>query len=651
MDKSFLEKLQNPKGISDSYTPEKEESLYVQLTRDPSLFNQEDIIDLVRNQWKGQCVYEPLFNAIIEGRKNPKQLVEFLSNPSVQSIPLGKLLLGELYLNGVVDESGKTIVSQNLVEGEKFVREAADMDFSAAQFSLYKILKSKGESTNNLEIIDSAFKFLELAASGTNPLPAAQTELGIYYIEKVLDFPKGLSYLRDALSNGDTRAEIYLLTSQNANYYFQFYISSDQQLLDSVTEQLKDRKENLLKYANSGNIDALRGLGKIKVSLFEINEAISYFEKAAAKNDEESLYLLGGIYSKGELIPSDLTKAFQYYKKGFEIGSHLCSSEYGFFLANGLGCEKNETEANQILDKLVKENSPSAIYRKRHLILIKNQESKKTQEIEDDETTSKLLKQAVELNYPLSLFEYGVILLNSASNEQDQQQAIQYLVNASQRGCTEASIFLGSIQSEQHPKTALPFYMDAMTKGSLVSMSMAGFLTIICSGGNPQLLDYGKRLIQKGFDLGDAIASLKIGWMHFTGAGMTKDYASSAKYLKEALKRNPHLIEPYVLLHTIYYEGAKGIPSDKNLSYSHIFRAAELSNDPNLWHLVGKMLFLGEGVQKNIEKALELLKYTAEAGAHDSQVFLSEIYSKGENGVPKNEEESKKWKALSEKQG
>jgi len=80
------------------------------------------------------------------------------------------------------------------------------------------------------------------------------------------------------------------------------------------------------------------------------------------------------------------------------------------------------------------------------------------------------------------------------------------------------------------------------------------------------------------------------------------------------------------------------------------FQALAEQNDPQGQYAMAIMYYLGEGVPKSFEKAMELYKAAAEQGYADAQNNLGVMYDQGE-GVDVNYKEAMKWYLLAAENG
>ena len=98
-----------------------------------------------------------------------------------------------------------------------------------------------------------------------------------------------------------------------------------------------------------------------------------------------------------------------------------------------------------------------------------------------------------------------------------------------------------------------------------------------------------------------------------------------------------------------YYNGTDNIPQDYLKAYDLFLDAAEHGHVGAQSYL-GRMLSMGEGVEKNYDEAVKWLKLAAEAGDADAQNRLGVRYNNGE-GVPVDYKQAFEWMYKAASQG
>ncbi|MBE6379234.1 MAG: sel1 repeat family protein, partial [Lentisphaerae bacterium] len=91
--------------------------------------------------------------------------------------------------------------------------------------------------------------------------------------------------------------------------------------------EIMEKDYNLLRtLADKGNGNALYALGVLGIMNQDMKHpdiaiGIELLEKAVKQNSSEACILLGHIHRAGKLVPGDMKKALEYYRKGAEMGN------------------------------------------------------------------------------------------------------------------------------------------------------------------------------------------------------------------------------------------------------------------------------------------------------------------------------------------
>lgn len=154
-------------------------------------------------------------------------------------------------------------------------------------------------------------------------------------------------------------------------------------------------------------------------------------------------------------------------------------------------------------------------------------------------------------------------------------------------------------------------------------LSISAFVPVMAQSTPKELVELGRQAYQKkqytkaynyykkAYDMGDGMAAMEIGYLHYFGQGRKKDDAAAYKFFTEAAEY--------------------GVPK------ANIMRG-------NLYY------YGGAGLKKNLKKAAECYRQSAELGEVGGQSWLGQMYMKGE-GVPKDLEMAAYWYGKAAEQG
>ncbi|UXN04929.1 tetratricopeptide repeat protein [Bartonella sp. HY406] len=172
----------------------------------------------------------------------------------------------------------------------------AELGDVEAQYKLGMIYL-RGEGTRRHDV--NAFKWLRLAALNGNK--AAIHPLTMIYLRDLRGFQSEEEYelFKRLAEKGDAQAQ----------YHFATYCITD---------------------ADGDNY---------------LNQAIYWYEKAAAQNFAKAQYALGRMYSLDRGIPKDYHKAFVFFNQAAESNHRLAQFELGELYYNGLGIAQDVEKA------------------------------------------------------------------------------------------------------------------------------------------------------------------------------------------------------------------------------------------------------------------------------------------------------------------
>jgi len=151
----------------------------------------------------------------------------------------------------------------------------------------------------------------------------------------------------------------------------------------------------LLAAANQGNVDAqalLAGFYWYQNTPEGFTKAKQWYEKAAAKNNAESMYALGYMYEHGNGVPQNYDLALNWYKKAAALQNSDAALAIGYLYDTGEGVTQNLNEAN-----------PNANY---NLGLIYKYDENITK---DEKKAVKYFEKAAELGHAKAQLELGFL--------------------------------------------------------------------------------------------------------------------------------------------------------------------------------------------------------------------------------------------------
>lgn len=115
-------------------------------------------------------------------------------------------------------------------------------------------------------------------------------------------------------------------------------------------------KEECLALAKQNNVEAQSKLGEIYYSSKEdlankYQDALTWFEKAAAAGNEKAQYYLGLMYYQGKGVKADYNKAVEWFTKSANAGNEKAQYYLGVCYYYGKGVAKDTVAAKDWFTK------------------------------------------------------------------------------------------------------------------------------------------------------------------------------------------------------------------------------------------------------------------------------------------------------------
>ncbi len=284
-----------------------------------------------------------------------------------------------MYVLGMMYKDGRN-VDTDYVQSLDWFKKAAEIGSSDAMVEVAKIYCLDQEYTGVEKNADLAKKWIEEAVSRNNPKALYTT--GLMYEEGFpydKSYEEAFRYYKLAANKGVLNAYVKLYIAyqyakgtdfdlKKAIYWLRRIQTEapDGKVKDYAKEMLSDiyfelglkEQDPALKFKlfnlawSNGNRYAIEAIGDMFQAGVGVKQsyssAVVAYETAA--KDYESVYALerlGFIYLKGPGdIDRDFNKAFNYFKKGADLGGVNAAYMLGYMYFYGLGTDKNADQAN-----------------------------------------------------------------------------------------------------------------------------------------------------------------------------------------------------------------------------------------------------------------------------------------------------------------
>jgi TPR repeat protein len=180
----------------------------------------------------------------------------------------------------------------------------------------------------------------------------AQYQVAVMYEEGrgvLKDEKKAASWYEKAAANGHADAQYRF-----AGYEFDKAIFWQEESMrkESGAEGESGQEE-------SGEKRRAGDFGKYKQRL---SSAVSWYNKAAEKNQPDAQYIMGRLYASGEGVGQNFTEAVRFYELAAAQGHTKAQFYLGLMVQAGLGVKQDMSKAIRLYEKAADKGEPGAMY-------------------------------------------------------------------------------------------------------------------------------------------------------------------------------------------------------------------------------------------------------------------------------------------------
>ena len=363
----------------------------------------------------------------------------------------------------------------------------------------------------------------------------------------------------------------------------------------------------------------------------KFEEAKTYFEQAAEAGHIDGMAGLGQLYQCGDGVEQSEEKALFWYKKAVDSG---CEDGWWMMGITYEGTE-NYPKAIECYEKAIEYDSQAKGYAMEALAgLYFN-----GQGVQQDYVKAvELYTQAAD-NYSVeAMHDLGEIYRFGKGTEKNIDKAIYWHSNAAANDDVDsmlANIYFRGEGVEIDYEKAKYWSLEGAKLGN--DVSMLNLADCYCEGeGGDQDYVAAMAWYKKAADIGNMSAMYRVGRMYLLGEGGEENPNLAIEWFEKALDAGYKyalisLGESYYVLEEY----------DKAL---RLFREAvleqETQKDGEFW--MGRIYLEGNGVEKDINQAMEWFSKSAEHGDTESMLNIGDLYAKGEE-IEKNMAKAKGW--------
>lgn len=380
-----------------------------------------------------------------------------------------------------------------------------------------------------------------------------------------------------------------------------------------------DSLNTLTQKAKNGDANAQNTLGVWYFTGKNVQKnqerALKYWALSAQQGNVEAIGNMAMCYQQGKGTKQDSAMAFKLYEKAIEKGNTAILKQH-----TELAEKQNNLFSNLLLHDIYNQGIGVKIEQaKAHAYLKKAASLGHTDSqvkwallcLNDKNTAeaAKWFKKAADKGNLSAIYYYGYQLFKGMGVKQDKADGINYLQQASKRGLVEADNMLGKIYYE--------------------------------GDGTEKDLDKAIKHLKKAAVAKKADSQLLLGTCYKNGEGVEKDYDLATQWLAEAFNRQKakevrDLLEGGTdVNYKNYVDGLKEFYVNKNYSdATKLFKKIEKAGISEGITMQGVCLANPDNPKKNEKKAVKLLTDAAENSAA-AKYQLAQLYENG-TGVDKN---------------
>ena len=320
----------------------------------------------------------------------------------------------------------------------------------------------------------------------------------------------------------------------------------------------------------------------------------------------------------GKDQPQDFAQAFTLFQREAQKGNALAMHDLGRMLADGLGREIDMQSAHVWYSRAL------ATFR-----AVERQKENRYAEYrigklyaaglgceQDYGEAAQWFRLSADKGYKYAQYSLAGLFRRGQGVVQDDVRALELYTASAQQDFPYAAYELGKMYRD-----GIGCEKDAEASEQWYRQAFAGFLELEQQSHDDKL-------------------QYRIGWMLLHGVGTGKDETAAREWFEQASKLdNPHA--QYQLARMIFNDPSS-TPEQTAQALEWLTKAAEAGQDC-AQYMLGKIYRDGQGVEKDIQKAVALFTLAATKENSFAAFALGKLYLAGDVALPKNSAAALKW--------
>ncbi|MBQ8357220.1 MAG: SEL1-like repeat protein [Clostridia bacterium] len=392
----------------------------------------------------------------------------------------------------------------------------------------------------------------------------------------------------------------------------------------------------LLPFAGEGNADDLERIAYCYQNANKWTEAVSYYQKAVAKDNPWAQYRLAMCYRWGNGVEQNAATAFNYFKMGAMQGHVWSQVELSECYKYGNGCEKNLSEAIKWAGEAAKAGDANGQLYYGEYFYFGNGTA------QDFAEAFKWFTLSAKGGCAHGQYLLGECYKYGQGTAKDLAAAVKWYEAADKQGSSCAQHALGCLYREgsgvkQDAAKAVELFRRSANGGRSFAMYD---LAECCRKGEGTAVNKAEALrwYQKAAEVGDAWMKCRLAEIYRGGHCDKKDEAAARKWYHAAADGGNTW--SLVMLGDCYRDGIGG-NKDEAEAFKWYKKAADAGEAWGQFHTANR-LFEGLGCEKNAAEGLRYMLLAGEQGNEWAADQLRWRYQCGKD-IEKNDAEAFKW--------